>query len=74
MAKYSLRDNPPTEDPNEKLAQVVENKPSSLLALLPADTASGSYTVEARTRTATGGTPSKTVKKGSLERAVTVTA
>ena len=57
-----------------RLTQVVENKPSRIIAMVPLGIIPGSYTVEVRSRTSTGGTAIKTLKKGTFERTVTVTA
>ena len=54
--------------------KIIENKPSRVLALLPALLAAGEYTVEVRTRNNTNGNPTKAVKKGAFERLVTVMA
>mgnify|MGYP002861607096 CR=1 FL=1 len=55
-----------------RLSQVVENKPSRVLALLPADTATGTYTVEVRTKNTGNKTDGKALKRGSFDRTVTV--
>ena len=55
-----------------RCTQVVDNKPSKVLFVLPMDTAAGSYTLEVRTRANTNGKATKTVKKGSFEKSVTV--
>lgn len=53
--------------------QVIENKPSRVLAVLPA-VAPGEYTVELRTRNTGSRTGGRLMKKGTFERTVTVTA
>ena len=60
------------EDGEIRLSQVVENKPSRVLALLPADTAAGTYTVEVRTKNTGNKTDGKALKRGSFDRTVTV--
>ena len=55
-----------------RLSQVVENKPSRVLALLPADTAAGTYSVEVRTKNTGNKTDGKALKRGSFDRTVTV--
>lgn len=63
------------EDSETRLPQVIENKPARILAMLPADTKAGSYTVEVRSRhSGASGKESKVLKKGSFEKTVTVTA
>lgn len=57
-----------------RLMQIIENKPSHILAILPATVTEGAYTVELRTRVSTNGTATKAVKKGSFTHTVTVTA
>lgn len=57
-----------------RCGQVVENKPSRVLVVLPATAAPGDYTLELRTRNTGNKTEGKVLKKGAFERAVTVTA
>lgn len=55
-----------------RCTQVVENKPSKVLFVLPKDTAAGSYTLEVRTKNTGNKTDGKTLKKGAFEKSVTV--
>jgi len=55
-----------------RLAKIIENKPSRVLALLPADTAAGVYSMELRTKNTGNKTDGKTLKRGSFNRTVTV--
>ncbi|BDC96667.1 DNA-binding domain-containing protein [Treponema saccharophilum] len=55
-----------------RCTQVVENKPSKVLFVLPMDTAAGSYTLEVRTKNTGNKTDGKTLKKGAFEKSVTV--
>lgn len=58
-----------------RLSQVVENKPSKVLAVLPVTVEPGEYTVEVRTTTASNTSrATKAIKRGVFERPVTVTA
>lgn len=55
-----------------RCAVVIENKPARLLVLLPADIASGDFTVEVRTKlTGTRGASGKTLKKGGYNKTLT---
>ena len=58
-----------------RCAQIVENKPTRILAVLPQTVAAGDYTVEVRSRySGASGKETKTLKKGAFEKTVTVTA
>lgn len=58
-----------------RCAQIVENKPTRILAVLPATVTAGEYTVEVRSRySGASGKETKTLKKGAFEKTVTVTA
>ena len=55
-----------------RLSQIIEAKPARILAMLPADTAAGTYTVEVRTKNTGNKTDGKALKRGSFDRTVTV--
>lgn len=58
-----------------RLTQIIEDKPTRVLAVLPITLAAGDYTIEVRSRySGASGKETKALKKGSFEKLVTVTA
>jgi hypothetical protein len=57
-----------------KLANIVENKPARLIAMLPIDLQPGAYTLEVRTTYTTSGKETKTAKIGRFARELTAVA
>lgn len=54
-----------------RCATVIENKPSRLFVLLPADIGSGEFTVEVRTRLGADRNPRKNIRKGIFSKTLT---